>query len=146
MSKFAIATAAILFLLCGLRPCAATAATTAHADAKSSAIKVADAWLKIIDGGKYDDSWKQASTFFRDHVSEEQWTQQVGPARRSLGAVISRKVMSVKYITTMPGAPNGQYVVIHYQSSFEHRKPATETVTPMLDNDGQWRVSGYYIK
>jgi hypothetical protein len=36
--------------------------------------------------------------------------------------------------------------VIHYQSSFEHKKSATETVTPMLDNDGQWRVSGYYIK
>ncbi len=46
----------------------------------------------------------------------------------------------------MPGAPDGEYVVIQYDSSFEHKQAAVETVTPMLDKDGKWRVSGYYIK
>jgi hypothetical protein len=49
-------------------------------------------------------------------------------------------------MTTMPGAPDGEYVVIQYQTTFEHKNSAVETVTPMLDNDGQWRVSGYYIR
>ena len=34
----------------------------------------------------------------------------------------------------------------NYASSFEHKKAAVETVTPMLDKDGHWRVSGYFIK
>jgi hypothetical protein len=36
--------------------------------------------------------------------------------------------------------------VIQYESSFEHKASAIETVTPMLGDDGQWRVSGYYIR
>jgi ribosomal protein S17E len=37
-------------------------------------------------------------------------------------------------------------VVIQFKTSFEHNPDAVETVTPMKDSDGQWRVSGYYIK
>lgn len=50
------------------------------------------------------------------------------------------------YTKKLPGAPDGEYVVIQYESSFEHKQSAVETVTPMLDKDGKWRVSGYYIK
>jgi hypothetical protein len=63
-----------------------------------------------------------------------------------LGKLLSRKLKSATYKTTMPGAPDGEYVVIQYDSSFEHKQAAVETVTPMLDKDGKWRVSGYYIK
>jgi hypothetical protein len=45
----------------------------------------------------------------------------------------------------LPGAPDGEYVVIQFESSFEKKKSAVETVTPMLEKDGKWRVSGYYI-
>ena len=79
-------------------------------------------------------------------MTEDQWTEKVGPARRSLGAVVSRKLKSAQYLAAIPGAPDGEYVVIQYQSSFEHKKAAVETLTPMLDKDGQWRVSGYYIR
>ena len=47
---------------------------------------------------------------------------------------------------SLPGAPDGHYVVLHYETSFENKKTAIETVTPMLDQDGDWRVSGYYIR
>ena len=45
-----------------------------------------------------------------------------------------------------PGPPDGQYVVIRFQTTFEHKRSGVETVTPMLEQDGGWRVSGYYIK
>jgi hypothetical protein len=45
---------------------------------------------------------------------------------------------------SLPGAPDGEYVVIQYETQFEHHTPA-ETVTPMLDKDGAWKVSGYFI-
>jgi hypothetical protein len=59
--------------------------------------------------------------------------------------VISRKLNSAKFETSMPGAPDGQSVVIRFETSFQRKKSAIETVTPMLDSDGHWRVSGYYI-
>jgi hypothetical protein len=47
---------------------------------------------------------------------------------------------------SLPGAPDGEYVVIQYRTSFENKNDAIETVTPMKDTDGTWRVSGYYVK
>ncbi|KPJ71393.1 hypothetical protein AMJ52_08655, partial [candidate division TA06 bacterium DG_78] len=63
-----------------------------------------------------------------------------------LGKLVSRTVKSAKYTTSLPGAPDGEYVVIQYEASFENKQSAIETVTPMKDTDGAWRVSGYYIK
>jgi predicted SnoaL-like aldol condensation-catalyzing enzyme len=63
-----------------------------------------------------------------------------------LGKVISRKLKTTSYQTTLPGAPDGQYVVIQFETSFQNKKSASEIVTPMVDKDGKWRVSGYYIK
>jgi hypothetical protein len=37
-------------------------------------------------------------------------------------------------------------VVIQYETVFEKKQAAIDTITPMLENDGKWRVSGYYIK
>jgi hypothetical protein len=105
-----------------------------------------DVWLALIDAGKYADSWQESSSLFKAHVSKPQWQTLVSATRDPLGKVISRKLTSVAYTKTLPGAPDGDYVVIQYQTSFEHKQSAVETVTPMLDKDGKWRVSGYFIK
>jgi hypothetical protein len=55
-------------------------------------------------------------------------------------------VRDVLRTTSLPGAPDGDYVVIRFATSFEKKKSAIETVTPMRERNGTWRVSGYYIK
>ena len=63
-----------------------------------------------------------------------------------LGNLVSRKVKSREYTEKLPGAPDGKYVVIQYETVFEKKSSAIETVTPMVDPDGAWRVSGYFIR
>jgi ribosomal protein S17E len=123
-------------------------ATAAFADAKAeqAAISVAGSWLNKVDQGLYSDSWRQAASLVRASVSEEQWTASVGAIRQSLGKVVSRILYKKHYTQTMPGAPDGQYVIIEFHTVFENKKDAVETVTPMLDSDGRWKVSGYYIR
>lgn len=106
----------------------------------------AEAWLALVDSGKYGNSWQEASSLFKAHVTNEQWQSVVGAVRDPLGKVISRKLKSATYTKTLPGAPDGEYVIIQYGTSFEHKQSAVETITPMLDKDGKWRVSGYFIK
>jgi hypothetical protein len=106
----------------------------------------ASSWLALVDSGKYAESWQEAAVLFRNAVSKSQWQSAMHASRDPLGKVISRKVKSTTFKTELPGAPDGQYVVIQYDTSFEHKQSALETVTPMLDRDGKWRVSGYYIK
>jgi len=106
----------------------------------------ADAWLALVDSGKYAESWQESSELFKAHVTKDQWQDALRATRDPLGKMLSRKLKSATYKTTLPGAPDGEYVVIQYETSFEHKQSALETATPMLDKDGKWKVSGYYIK
>jgi hypothetical protein len=119
-------------------------AGTDHAESK--AVQAAKTWLALVDAGAYGQSWEEAAAYFKDAVKKTQWNQSATGVRKPLGAVVSRSLKSATYVTSLPGAPDGKYVVIQFSSSFKNKATATETVTPMLDKDGQWRVSGYYIK
>lgn len=113
---------------------------------ENAAVLVAQHWLAMVDGGEYAHSWDEAAEYFKGAITREQWGQSLQGVRKPLGKVISREVKSKTYTTSLPGAPDGEYVVIQFETSFEHKKSAVETVTPMIDTDGKWRVSGYYIK
>jgi hypothetical protein len=113
---------------------------------EKAAVAAAEKWLSLIDGDKYGESWKEAAEFFRNAVKQGQWEQSMQSMRKPLGKLVSRQVKSKTYSTSLPGAPDGEYVVIQFETSFEKKKSAVETVTPMMQKDGQWRVSGYFIK
>ncbi|MGB5529357.1 MAG: DUF4019 domain-containing protein [Ignavibacteriaceae bacterium] len=128
-----------LFTICGC-------AQESNSEAEKSAIASAQSWLEFVDAEKYAESWEEAAELFKSAISEVKWVESVQAVRKPLGKVISRKLDSQKYMTSLPGAPDGEYVVIQYKTKFENKKSAVETITPMLDDDGNWRVSGYYIK
>lgn len=103
-------------------------------------------WLTQVDYGKYGESWDQASKFFQSRLTRQQWIQALDKVRTPLGQVQSRKLKSATYTTDVPNAPAGEYVIIQYRTSFQNMNEAIETVTPMLEKDGTWKVSGYFIK
>ena len=113
---------------------------------KRIALEASGSWLAMVDEGKYSESWQNTSSYFKNIVDEIQWAKTIKAVRMPLGDVISRKAISQQYTKTLPGAPDGEYVVIQYKTSFQNKASAIETVTPALDRDGIWRVSGYYIK
>jgi len=117
-----------------------------NVDKEKAAVNAAETWLTLVDTGKYSESWQEAAEYFRNSVEPDQWEQMLQSVRTPLGKMISRKLKTKTYKTALPGAPDGQYVVIQFETSFQNKKFAIETVTPMFDKDGRWRVSGYYIK
>jgi hypothetical protein len=121
-------------------------ATAGDPGKEAAAVSAAEKWLATVDAEQYAASWKEAAEVFRNAVRPEQWEQSMQAARKPLGKLISRKVQRKIYKTSLPGAPDGEYVVIQFETSFVNKKAASETVTPMMDKDGTWRVSGYYIK
>jgi len=119
-----------------------TVADTPEAAAETSA----RTWLGLIDTGAYAKSWDTAAKYFRNSMAQSQWVSRISAVRAPLGALKSRRLMSARFERSLPGAPDGEYVIVQFSSSFEHKGEATETVTPMRDPDGQWRVSGYFIR
>jgi len=139
--KFGIYQKGILYLLLSLLPL-----TVQSSEVKEiRAHKAATAWLQLVDQQQYRDSWEQAATLFRKQVDASTWTQQMTAVRQPMGDVGSRILLGATYTTSLPGAPDGEYVVIQFKTVFTHKKDSIETLTPMLDN-GHWRVAGYYVR
>jgi len=140
--KLAVLVVSVLLLLT-LWPQTATTQTTQTPE--ELAQKSAKAWLALTDSGKYAESWDEAAAVFKGAITKDQWVSTIKGVRGPLGAVQFRKPKSATYTKTLPGAPDGEYVVIQFTTSFENKASAVETIVPMLDKDGRWRVSGYHI-
>lgn len=112
---------------------------------EKAAVAAAQKWLSVVDSGQYAESWQQASAYFRNAVTREKWEQSLRGVRKPLGKLVSRKLKTSMYKSSLPGAPDGEYVVMQFDTSFAQKKSAVETVTMVLDKDGQWRVAGYFI-
>jgi hypothetical protein len=115
-------------------------------EAEQAALVATEKWLTLIDFANFDDSWDQAAAPFKANVTAEQWKMSLKAVQEQFGKVLSRTLKSKEYATELPGAPDGEYVVIQYETTFENKQNGVETVTPMKDGDGQWRVSGYFVK
>ena len=115
-------------------------------DKEAKALESGLQWLAQCDQAKYGESWKNAATYFKNAVKKDQWEQMVAAVRKPLGKVVKRDVKSQKYQTAAPGAPDGEYVIIQFDSTFENKKESTETLTMMMDKDRGWRAAGYFLK
>jgi hypothetical protein len=114
--------------------------------AKAAAQKSAEQWLALVDAGSYAESWKTAAGLFQAAVPQDQWGHTIAAVREPLGDLVSRQLKSAQYTKSLPDAPAGNFVVLQFDTSFANKKEAVETVTPRLEADGTWKVSGYYIK
>jgi Protein of unknown function (DUF4019) len=121
-----------------IAPCGAQGATQPAQDA-------AAAWLQLADTAQYGASWDVAAALFKASMPRAAWESALKSVRPALGAVRSRQLKSATYTRTLPGVPDGEYVVIQYRTRFEHKADALETITPMREG-GSWKVSGYFIR
>ena len=137
MTMLKVLTTAILisFVLCGF------AAAKPEVDAQKSA----EQWLSLVDAGKFSESWNTASDYFKSNAPKEQWTKSLKAVRKTLGNVIGRKLKDARSTRSLPGAPDSQYVILHFDTYFGNQRLTVETITLSLDKDNKWRVSAYDV-
>ena len=135
----------LCFLVAGFM-IAGCSSQESHAEKENAAVAAAEKWLEVIDAGEYGKARMEASELFRASVGSDQWEQSMREIHKPMGKLLSRKVKTQRYMDQLPGAPDGEYVIIEFDASYENKKETVETVTPMLEKSGEWRVSGYYIK
>lgn len=128
------------------KPADDRASGTEGVNKEEQAIAAARVWLETVDDGGYARSWDTSANLFQRAVGKGQWSEQLTAIRTPLGGLVSRELASSHYATELPGAPDGEYVVIQFTTSFENKRTAVETITPMLEENGAWKVSGYFIK
>ncbi len=111
-----------------------------------AATYAAQDWLALVDSGHYGESWDNASALFQRKISREQWENTMGGGRSGHGSVVSRQLKSATPDNNIPAAPGGKFVVIQFRTKFANSPTLLETITPMQEPNGQWRVAGYFVK
>jgi Protein of unknown function (DUF4019) len=116
-----------------------------HFAEEQAAERQALGFLGYLDHGRFADSYAYTGMLIRAQLDKEAYAKQLEKARAGVGALLSRELINASYTPTVPGAPEGQYVVLNYGASFANRQEAEETVI-LAFAKGYWRVSGYHIK
>ncbi|NDJ84098.1 DUF4019 domain-containing protein [Vibrio campbellii] len=116
--------------------------TLLFAQTKTIDITASD-WLSLIDNQHYSESWDSAGGLFRSQISKDEWAEAVGAVRTKLGNLESRSVVTTESMKSLPNIPDGEYVVVQYQTVFSGKK-STETLTLSKNKTG-WVVIGYFI-
>ena len=130
-------TSGLLLIACLVVSAGAPAAQSTEVS-EAAGQEAAEAWLKVIDAGKLGTAWDQASTMFFEKKTKA--------ARAPLGQVLSRKLASSQLAHALPGAPDGTYVIVLYDTRFERKEHARETVTVALDSGERFRGARYFIR
>ncbi len=116
------------------------------AEPQAAVVKEAEQWLARVDAGEYDQSWKDSAEFFRNAITEAAWIDTLTKLRKPLGEVQSRKLLNAQGAKSLPGAPDGDYLVMQFETNFSGKEKSVETLTFMLQGDGSWKASGYFIR
>ncbi len=111
----------------------------------AEAFDSAQTWLNLVDLGQYAAAWEASAGANKDAITKDSMVEKYSGFRAPMGRVVSRKLKSARYTTSLPGAPPGEYVMIEFNTTFDNSGGYLERITPMLDADGQWKVSGYYL-
>jgi len=116
-----------------------------HAADELAAQRQALGFLGYLDQGRFADSYAYTGMVIRAQLDRDAFSTQIQKTRVGTGALQTRELIDAGYTTTVSGAPEGQYVVLHYHASFANRQDAVETLWLSLAK-GYWRVVGYNIK
>jgi len=114
-------------------------------DQTKDGVAAATSWLELIDAGKYDDAWAASADEIKSVGPREGFAKMMEQTRAPLGKEVSRAVKDKGYAKDPQNAPPGEYVQIHFTTSFENAKAATELVIVKKQPDGVWRVGQYSV-
>lgn len=102
-------------------------------------------FLNLIDQAQYGNAWSDASTIMKDVIGQNQWIGAMTTTRKSLGNVLSRKLVSNQSRNTLPYGTQGNFMILVYRTLFSWNVYKDETIILTPDQKEQWRVINYSL-
>jgi len=114
-------------------------------DQANDGVAAATSWLELIDAGKYDDAWAASADEIKTAGPKEDFGKMMEQTRAPVGRETSRALKDSAYAKDPQNAPPGEYVQIHFTTSFENANSVTELVIVKKQSDGVWKVGQYSV-
>jgi len=112
----------------------------------TAATAAAILFLQQVDADLFVESWQLTAPAMQAKIPQQEWVDQLAKLRGLTGPLVQRTEKKVVLSTPAEYSPEGEYIVITFDSTYRRKADASEIVTVMQENDGDWRVAGYYIK
>lgn len=103
----------------------------------------ATAWLASFDNGDGADNWLQSASLFKERVTQDSWQKKVEDQRTQLGQLKKRTLKGMGFTQQMDNAPDGEYFVMRYLSTYSKKDNVVEILVPTRDRDGNWKIANY---
>lgn len=111
----------------------------------SEALLSAEAFVVEIDKSDYRSAYANAAPILRLISQQDAWTEQQSLSFQLLGKALKRQLMTVRSRDSYPGFPDGNYLIVCYQTQTEYKSKAVEVL--LLKEQGQgWQVCKYSIR
>ena len=109
----------------------------------TAAERAATRWFALLADGNYAASWEQASRYFREHVSREQWAVNAGRLDRQFHRAGQRQLVEARWLEDEPPLPRAEYVVLRWLTTVDEFHQIGERVIMSHEPDGSWRPATY---
>lgn len=107
----------------------------------AAAIAAASEWLALSDAGDWQASFDAAGKPFQEANSAASWAKVAQAVRAEQGAVVSREVLTVRYLN----APPSGFMEVVFSTRYAAKDAQVlETVT-LQQEDGVWKVVGIML-
>lgn len=123
--------------------CLSACSSPNPADEEKKAVAAATEWLALLDAGKYEDAWNRSDDAIKGAGSKELFAKAMERVRDPFGKETSRQLQDKAYAKDPQNAPPGEYVQIHFRTSFQNANSVIELVTLKKQADGTWNVGQY---
>ena len=102
-------------------------------------------WLKLWDATNCKETYSSLTSFFREAVTEQQWTPFCQGVQKDLGKLKSRTLVASSLMKSLPPKPELSGAMFAYRSVFE-KTSVVELMTFARAADGKWTVLNYMPK
>jgi uncharacterized integral membrane protein len=110
----------------------------------AAAKPAADAWLKIVDEGRYEDAYRSMADSVRSQYTLNEVLEIQESERRALGSVLSRKVDAASSGVNPPGLARGFYRYYGYRTRFSKEPRIIYEQVNLIWEKNSWRVMGFF--
>lgn len=103
---------------------------------------------QLVDQGKVGEVWDGASPVAKAVVKRDAFVKSVDADRAKVGKVQERKLAGITRSESKGGTtPAGYYINVNFATKFTNEKqPIRELISFHLDQNKEWRVSGYTLR
>lgn len=111
----------------------------------SAALTTAEDFISVLDQQDYATAYQTSSKLLKLKIPQKTWINEQATAFQLLGQAEKRQLMSVKAREVYPSFPDGNYLIIAYETKTTYKAKAVEVLL-LKEEHHTWQVCRYSIR